>query len=295
MILRFTAPLLLALLPAFAQADAVVVTDDLGREVRLAEPARRIVSLAPHVTELLYAAGAGEQMVGAVSYSDYPEAAKALPRVGGYNKVDVEAVVALRPDLVIGWGEGNRPAERERLQALGIAVFVNDPHSLDDIAHSLERIGQLAGTSEVANAAANEFRERHAALKARYGSQTPVRVFYQVWHSPLMTVNGAHLISEAIRLCGGENVFAALPTLTPRIGTESVLAANPQAIVASGMDAARPEWLDDWRRWSDLTSVRNEHLFFIPPDLIQRHSPRILDGAERLCGQLEEVRTSGKQ
>lgn len=295
MILRFTAPLLLALLSAFAQADAVVVTDDLGREVRLAEPAQRIVSLAPHVTELLYAAGAGEQMVGAVSYSDYPEAAKALPRVGGYNKVDVEAVVALRPDLVIGWGEGNRPAERERLQALGIAVFVNDPHSLDDIAHSLERIGQLAGTSKVANAAANDFRERHAALKSRYTSQTPVSVFYQVWHSPLMTVNGAHLISEAIRLCGGENVFAALPTLTPRIGTESVLAANPQAIVASGMDAARPEWLDDWRRWSDLTAVRNEHLFFIPPDLIQRHSPRILDGAERLCGQLEEVRTSAKK
>ena len=295
MIHRFTTALLLTLLPAFALADGVVVTDDLGREVRLAEPARRIVSLAPHVTELLYAAGAGEQMVGAVSYSDYPDAAKGLPRVGGYNKVDVEAVVALRPDLVIGWGEGNRPAERERLQALGIAVFVNDPHSLDDIAHSLERIGQLAGTSKVANAAANDFRERHAALKARYGSQRPVRVFYQVWHSPLMTVNGAHLISEAIRLCGGENVFAALPTLTPRIGTESVLAANPQAIVASGMDAARPEWLDDWRRWSDLTSVRNEHLFFIPPDLIQRHSPRILDGAERLCGQLEEVRTSGKK
>jgi iron complex transport system substrate-binding protein len=290
MIHRLLAPLLLALLPALAQADAITVTDDLGREVRLAEPARRIVSLAPHVTELLYAAGAGEQVVGAVSYSDYPEAAKALPRVGGYHKVDVEAVLALRPDLVISWGEGNRPAERERLQALGIAVFVNDPHSLDDIARSLQRIGRLADTSATADAAADAFRARRAALEAKYARQTPVRVFYQVWHAPLMTVNGEHLISAVLHLCGGENVFAALPTLTPRIGTESVLAANPQAIVASGMDASRPEWLDHWRRWSDLTAVRNGHLFHIPPDLIQRHSPRILDGAEMLCGQLEEVR-----
>ncbi len=290
MIRRLVTPLLLALLPALAQADAITVTDDLGREVRLAEPARRIVSLAPHVTELLYAAGAGEQVVGAVSYSDYPEAAKALPRVGGYHKVDVEAVLALRPDLVIGWGEGNRPAERERLQALGIAVFVNDPHSLDDIAHSLQRIGRLAGTSATADSAAAAFRARRTALEAKHSNQPPVRVFYQVWHAPLMTVNGEHLISAVLRLCGGENVFAALPTLTPRIGMESVLAANPQAIVASGMDAARPEWLDDWRRWGDLAAVRNGHLFHIPPDLIQRHSPRILAGAEMLCGQLEEVR-----
>lgn len=292
MIRYLVTPLLLALLPTLAQAEAITVTDDLGRELRLAEPARRIVSLAPHVTELLYAAGAGEQVVGAVSYSDYPEAAKALPRVGGYHKVDVEAVLALRPDLVIGWGEGNRPAERERLQAMGLAVFVNDPHSLNDIARSLQRIGQLAGTSATADAAAAAFRARRAALEAKYARQPPVRVFYQVWHAPLMTVNGAHLISSVIRLCGGENVFAALPTLTPRIGMESVLATNPQAIVASGMDASRPEWLDDWRRWKDIPAVRNGHLFHIPPDLIQRHSPRILDGAERLCDQLEAVRAT---
>ncbi|MDX5444692.1 MAG: cobalamin-binding protein [Zoogloeaceae bacterium] len=290
MIRRLLTPLLVALLPALVQADAITVIDDLGREVRLTEPARRIVSLAPHVTELLYASGAGDYVVGAVSYSDYPEAARALPRVGGYHKVDVEAVIALRPDLVVGWGEGNRPAERERLQALGIPVFVNDPHSLDDIARSLRRIGRLAGTSATADAAAEAFRERLAALEAVHARRTPVRVFYQVWHSPLMTVNGEHLISEVIRLCGGDNVFATLATLTPRIGTESVLATNPQAIVASGMDASRPEWLDDWRRWGGLTAVRNGHLFHIPPDLIQRHSPRILDGAERLCGQLEEVR-----
>lgn len=292
MIRRLLPNLLLALLPALAQADAIAVIDDLGREVRLTEPARRIVSLAPHVTELLYASGAGDYVIGAVSYSDYPEAAKALPRVGGYHKVDVEAVIALRPDLVIGWGEGNRPAERERLQALGIAVFVNDPHSLDDIAHSLQRLGRLAGTSATADVAADAFRARRAALETKYASRPPVRVFYQVWHAPLMTVNGEHLISAVIRLCGGDNVFAALPTLTPRIGTESVLAARPQAIVASGMDASRPEWLDDWRRWKDVPAVRDGHLFHIPPDLIQRHSPRILEGAEQLCRQLEEVRKS---
>lgn len=290
MIHRFVVPALLALLPALACSAPVQVTDDRGRDITLAEPARRIVSLAPHITELLYAAGAGDYVVGAVSYSDYPEAAKALPRVGGYHKVDIEAVVALRPDLVIGWGEGNRSSERARLEALGTPVFLNEPHSLEDIARSLERIGQLAGTEGTANAAAEAFRSRLAALQQQYSGQTPVRVFYQVWHDPLITVNGQHLISSVISLCGGSNVFAELPMLTPRIGTESVLTADPETIIASGMDESRPEWLEGWRRWRALTAVRNDHLFHVPPDLLQRYSPRILDGATLMCDQLQAVR-----
>ena len=277
-------------LPSAARAE-VAITDDTGQRVVLAQPARRIVSLAPHVTELLFAAGAGDRVVGVVAYSDYPEAARALPQVGGYTQVDLEAIVALRPDLVVGWRSGNRDAHLGRLQALGIPVFLNEPRSLEDVAKSLEQFGRLAGSEAVAEGAASAFRARHAALAARYGGQPAVRTFYQIWDRPLMTINDAHLIADVIRLCGGRNVFGELSQLAPTIGVEAVLAANPEAIVASGMGEARPEWLDQWKRWAQLEATQRDNLFFIPPQLIQRHTPRILDGAEQLCAQLEDARS----
>lgn len=279
--------LLSAALPASAQ---IALTDDAGQHIVLAQPAQRIVSLAPHVTEVLFAAGAGKRVVGVVAYSDYPEAARALPQVGGYSQIDLEAVVGLRPDLVIGWRSGNRDAHLARLQAMGIPVYLNEPRSLDDVARSLEQFGRLAGSEPAANAAATAFRARHAALAARYAGQPQVRTFYQIWDRPLMTVNDEHLIADVIRLCGGGNVFGSLAQLAPKIGVEAVLAANPEAIVASGMGEARPEWLDQWARWPQLEATRHDNLFFIPPELIQRHTPRILDGAERLCAQLETAR-----
>jgi iron complex transport system substrate-binding protein len=277
-------------MPAPAAAE-LTIRDDTGRELRLPAPARRIVSLAPHVTEILFAAGAGARVVGAVAYSDYPDEARSLPRVGGYSNVDIEAVAALKPDLVIAWESGNRGAHLDRLEALGIPVYLNEARSFDDVARSLEAFGRLAGTEEVANRAATEFRTRRDALAARHRDRPPVRMFYQIWNQPLMTVNGEHLISDVIRLCGGENVFAHLAPLAPTIGIEAVLAANPEVIVASGMGDARPEWLDQWARWPGLAANRSGNLYFIPPDLIQRHTPRILDGAERLCAFLEEART----
>lgn len=279
----------LLVLSGLAWAD-VDLTDDHGKAVHLAQPARRIVSLAPHVTELLYAAGAGDRVVGAVQYSDYPEAAKKVARVGSYTAVDMEKVVALKPDLVVAWKSGNRDAHLDKLRGLGIPVFINEPRKIDDVARSLSQLGKLAGTEAVAEPAAKAFRERHAALAAKYSAQPKVRTFYEIWNRPLMTINGEHLIADVIRLCGGENVFAKLPVLAPAIDVEAVLAAQPEAIVASGMGEARPEWLDDWRKWSKLTAVARGNLFFIPPDQIQRHTPRILDGAERLCAQLEEAR-----
>ncbi|MDO9596811.1 MAG: cobalamin-binding protein [Azoarcus sp.] len=278
-------------LPVTATATEVRVTDDSGRELRLPQPARRIVSLAPHITELLFVAGAGKQVVGVVSYSDFPEAAKALPQVGGYTSVDMEAVAALKPDLVIAWKSGNRNAHLDRLAALGVPVYINEPRNLDDVARSLETLGHLAGSDAAAGAAAGEFRKRLAALRTRYASQPPVRTFYQVWDRPLMTINGVHLIGDVIRLCGGENIFAELTQLAPTVSVEAVLAANPEAVVASGMGEARPEWLDQWRRWPALSAAAADNLFFIPPAIIQRHTPRILDGATQLCEQLDAARS----
>ncbi len=287
---RLSIALLLILLAAGTARADIEVADDLGQTLRLARPAARIVSLAPHITELLFAAGAGERVVGAVQYSDYPEAAKKVARVGSYTAVDMEKVIALKPDLVVAWKSGNRDAHLDKLRGLGIPVFVNEPRRIDDVAKSLARLGRLAGSEAAGEAAAQAFRKRHAALAARYSARPPVRMFYEAWNRPLMTVNGEHLISDVIRLCAGDNVFAKLPVLAPVIDTEAVLATQPEVIVASGMGEARPEWLDDWRQWTKLPAVARGNLFFIPPDQIQRHTPRILDGAERLCGQLDEAR-----
>lgn len=277
----------LACLPARAE---IVMTDVSGATIKLAAPARRIVSLAPHITELLFAAGAGSHVVGNVEYGDYPPAARSLTKVGGYSRLDLEAIVALKPDLVMAWQSGNVPAAVSRLLAMGLNVHLSQSNRIEDIAGELERIGKLAGTEVTANSAATAFRERYARLAARYGQRPPVTVFYQIWKQPLMTINRDQIISDAIRLCGGRNVFAHLPILAPTVTVEAVIAANPEAIVASGMGDSRPEWLDDWRRWSTLAAVTGDNLYFIPPDLIQRHTPRILDGAEKFCTHLETVR-----
>lgn len=276
---------------ATAARGEIRVTDDAGTVVRLAAPAKRIVSLAPHITETLFAAGVGAAVVGSVDYADYPEAATRLPKVGGYTKLDLEAVAALKPDLVIGWQSGNVAGHIERLRALGLPLYLSQPGRIDDIARNLEHFGALAGNEAAGREAAARLRARHADLQQRFAGRPPVRVFYQAWKQPLMTVSGRQIISDVIRLCGGVNVFADLVGMAPNVSIEAVIAANPEAIVASGMGEERPEWLDDWRRWVQLTAVGRQNLFYIPPALIQRHTPRLLDGAERLCGQLDVARS----
>ncbi len=279
-----------ALLAALSARAQIAITDDAGRTVKLPAPAQRIVSLAPHVTENLFAIGVGERIVGTVDYSDYPEAAKKIPRIGGYSRLDLEAVAALRPDLVVAWQTGNNEAQMDKLRALGIPVLLTQSNRIEDVAASLERLGEATGTGAAARASAHAYRARVAALRTRYGSQPSVRTFYEVWHQPLTTIGGSQIISDAIRLCGGENIFAGLTSMAPKVGAEAVVAADPEAIVASGMGEARPEWLDQWRQWRAMTAVARNNLFFIPPALIQRHTPRLLDGAEMLCKHLETAR-----
>ena len=269
---------------------AISVVDDAGHRVTLVAPAKRIISLSPHVTELLYAAGAGEYIVGAVSYSDYPAAAKKLPRVGSYNAFDLEAIVALQPDLIVAWQSANPAAALEKLQALSIPVFFSEPRQLEDVAGNLERLGKLTASEAIANAASTVFRHKLLELRNRYRAVRAVSVFYQVWHRPLMTVNGEHIISQVIELCGGRNVFAGLPVLAPKISLEAVLREDPEVIVAGNSALNHPDWKDDWRRWPALQAVKNNHLFYVNPDIIQRHTPRILQGAEALCKQIETAR-----
>jgi iron complex transport system substrate-binding protein len=274
------------LLPAWAD---ISVTDDAGHPVVLEKPAQRIISLAPYITELLFAAGAGEAIVGVTEFSDYPEAARSLAQVGGGGGLDLEAIMALQPDLVVAWQSGNPRGQVERLQSLGITVFSSEPRRLQDVPETLRRFGRLAGTESVATVQADSFNHRCAELQEQYAQRPKVSVFYQIWEQPLMTLNGEHLFSDVLRLCGGENIFNALPTLAPQIDVEAVLLANPDVIVVAADDEGSP-LLAAWQRWPQLSAVKQGHVYAIQRDQLVRHSPRILDGAERLCELLDDVR-----
>lgn len=267
------------------------VQDDSGQTVRLEHAAERIISLAPSLTELLFAAGAGDKVIAVVEYSDYPEQARSLPRIGRHDLLDMERIVQLQPDLIVAWQSGNPRASIRRLQELGMTVYSAEPKSLDSIPSHIERLGILAGSSDIAAQASDNFRESLAALRSDYSQKTPVRTFYQVWNLPLITAGGNELINDIISLCGGENIFSELSMVAPKVSTEAVITRNPQAIVASGMDIERPEWLDDWLRWPDLDAVSAGNLFFIPPDYLQRHTPRALEGARQMCQYLDQARS----
>lgn len=269
--------------------DSIKVSDFAGRDVTLPAPARRIIALAPHIVENTFSAGAGERLVGVVSYSDFPPAAAKLPEVGSYQAWSLEAIVAQRPDLVLVWASGNGKDSLAMLQRLGIASYVSEPRRLEDIARTIRDIGVLAGTSEQAETEASRIEQGLEELRARRGHRADVSVFYQVWNQPLQTVNGEHLISDVIDLCGGRNIFAQERAIAPRVNIESVLARDPQVIVASGMDSARPEWLDDWLQYPSMRAVRDGNLFFVHPDLLQRPTARILQGARQLCRHLDSV------
>jgi iron complex transport system substrate-binding protein len=289
----------LALMSASHAHAAITVTDDAGSTVTLAAPAERVISLAPHVTELIYAAGGGAKLVGAVSYSDYPPEAKNIPRVGDNKSLDLERIVALKPDLIVVWRHGNAQQQLDKLRELHVPMFVSEPHKLDDVATNLVRLGALLGTSQAANAAASSYRADIAQLQARYAARPTVSVFYQVWDEPLMTLNGEHMVSDVIKLCGGRNVFAQLAPLVPTVSTEAVLAANPEAIVTASVGATVPDkplpGLDKWRKWPSLTAVARNNLFAIDGDLINRPAPRIAQGAAQLCEDLEVARSRRPQ
>jgi len=257
------------------------------------EPARRIVALSPHLVELAFAAGAGPLLVGAVEFSDEPVAARALPRVGDAFRLDLEALAATRPDLVLGWPSGNSPAVLDRLRRLGYRVVGLEPRRLSDIGDQIEAIGRLAGTDIPARTAAEAWRRGLTALEARYREARPGRVFFQISPQPLITVNREHFIGQAIELCGGENIFAAVSGLTPVVSVEAVVVEAPDVIVAAdftrgarGPASGSP--LDRWRHWKQLPAVASDRLHLIDPDLMDVPGPRLLAGISRLCEAINE-------
>ena len=281
--------LLLMLTASWASA-AISVRDGSGAVVTVARPAQRVATLAPHATELVFAAGAGARIVAAGDYSDYPPAAAAIPRVGSNRQIDTERLVALRPDLLVVWLGGNAERQLEPLRRLGVPVYQSAPTSLDDIANEVERLGQLTGTAATAQPAAAALRVRLAALAARYRDKPPVRVFYQVWEQPLYTLNGRQIVSDAIRLCGGVNVFADLAALAPTVSIEAVLQQNPEVIIRGARPGEQALGLAMWKAYPALLAAKRGNLYTVDADLMARAGPRMIAGAEALCVLLDEAR-----
>jgi iron complex transport system substrate-binding protein len=274
---------------AAVQAGAAVsVVDDTGRTVTLQQPARRIVSLAPHTTEILFAAGAGPYVIGVTEFSDYPPEAKKLPSVGNGVSLDLERILQLKPDLIVGWNNGNAGAQLVKFESLGIPLFKSEPHDFGTIASSLERLAHLAGTDATGNAAARDFRTKWKQLESAYGSRPKLRVFYQIWRSPLMTLNDATTPAAVLRLCGAVNIFGGLPQLAPTVSVEAVLKADPDVLAASLGENDDP--LAQWKRFPTMKAISRGNLILIDGNLLNRSGPRILDGAEIVCKQLDALR-----
>ena len=272
--------LLLVSQTAFA---AITVQDDRGHPLTLKQTPQRIISLAPHVTELLYAVGASAQLVGADAGSDNPTAAKQLPRIGDYSRVNFERVAALKPDLVIGWRSGNRAADIYRLRQMGIPVLLTDTQSLTDVTKLIQLIAQTTRHAQEGERAARAFEIRLNQLRAHYASTPPRRVFYQVWDQPLMTVGGQHWINDALTLCGGRNIFADLQGAAPLVSLEAVLTRAPEIII-SGDDA--PDRRSMWQRFPRLPAVQRRGLLRMDVDALHRPTPRVLDGVQILCAEI---------
>lgn len=267
--------------------------DDAGRAYAFNHTARRIISLSPNLTELIYAAGAGDKLLGVSAYSDYPEAARHLPVISDFARADLEAILSLKPDLILAWQSGNSRADVRRLEQLGIPVISLEARHFDDVARHILLLGQLAGTSSTAEAAAARYRRTLADLAARYQRRATLRVFYEIWHQPLMTVGKTQLISHALSVCGAQNIFADLSGLTPTVSEEALLAREPQLILVGGSAQEGQQRMAAWRAhpvFGPRIASGQIALQFVDADLLHRATPRLLQGVQALCANLDRLR-----
>jgi iron complex transport system substrate-binding protein len=290
--IRAVAAACLALAAQGATAQ-IALRDDRGTEVVLAGPATRIVALAPHLAEIAFAAGAGAKLVGVSAHTDHPADAAKLPVISDATHVDFEALALLKPDLVLAWRSGSRARDVAQLEAARLSRVLHRGGDAAGRPRLVRAFGRLAGTSAIADRRAGEIEAQLDALRSRHAGRPEVRVFYEIWHEPLMTVNGRHIVSGMLALCGGTNVFADAKPLTPVISREQVLAANPDAILLSAPPDQARETADSWRQFKTLRAVQRNQLHAMDPALVNRMGPRVVEGAEAICGTLERVRTAG--
>ena len=270
-------------------AHSIEVTDNFDRIITLEKPANRIISLAPHTTENLFSAGAGDRIIAVVEYSDYPEAANALPSLGSYAQFSIETIVSMQPDLIVAWRGGNNGEALDQLERLGMTIYYSEPRSFDDILVNIRNFSKLADSEDKMDPSVNQIMETITKNRKQFQDRSPVTVFYQVWSDPLMTLNGEHFITHVLEVCGAVNLFAELPIIAPRVDIESVIAANPDAIV-TGTNDDNPADMSMWHKWTSINAVKHNHFLFVDSDSMHRHTMRMLNSIEGFCRQIDTVR-----
>lgn len=281
------AMVLWSLIAAAHAAGSFTIADDLGKPITLPQLPERIISLAPSATEMLFAAGLGDRLIATVNYSDEPAAAKRVPRIGDITAVDMERLVALRPDLVVIWPGGGNPAQVDKITRLAIPAYRQQVNRLADIPVSLRRLGSLAPDKSVADRAARNLEAQLARLAQKYGGGAKqLRVFLEVWNHPLYTVGGTQLMSDALTLCGTQNLFRDLRELGPVVDIEAVIARNPDVIVAASPPGEAAGWLAEWKRFPSLAAVRTGRLIPFDDPNFNRLGPSVIPATEALCKAL---------
>ncbi len=263
------------------------VIDDAGHKIALQQPAKRIISLSPDMTELLFAAGAGKYIVGVMQGSDYPVAAKKIPVVADFSQLDREHIALLHPDLILVWAVGSLPQQLRWFS--GVPIYYFQPEKLMDIPRTLKHLGCLAGTENIANRAAEAFSQHIRHIQQHYQGAKKISVFYAVSQRPLITVTAKSWISDVISLCGGKNIFDDLLGVAPEVSTESVVLMNP-AVIFYG--STQKEWQVFWQRFPSLFAVRHQLLFSVAPDILERAGPRTLQGVESVCADIALARVA---
>jgi iron complex transport system substrate-binding protein len=273
-----------------AELPALQLQDDDQHTLQLMRPAQRIVSLAPGATAMLFAAGAGEHVVGTSAYSDEPEAARRIERVGDAQSFDLERILALHPDVVVVWSGGTSPTQLARMEGVGLRIYRHRLAQLDDIPASLARLGRLAGTQAAADAAAAQFTQRIAALRERYLQAPPATVLIQVWDRPIYTVGRTEIMTDVIHACGYRSLYEDLTDPGPAVTLESVLARDPQIILALPPDAtAGRDWVAAWRAYPSMRAVRSGSVVSWTDQRLSRLGPSIVDAAQDLCRALRQA------
>lgn len=276
----------LAVIFAFS-AHAYRIKDDLSHTISLAKPAQRIISLAPDITEILFAIGAGQKVIGVVSGCDFPKEAQKIPEVGSYSGIDLEKIISLHPDLIVTWSN-TFGRQLQVLKNLGIPIYTTQPRNLEDIPRTMKNLGQLTGTEQTANEIAKKFLQRIVMIQKRYQAEKSVTVFYQIGSYSLMTINKESWINQVISLCGGQNVFANTHSIAPEVSWEAVIVANPEVILSG---AHNSDWQKSFQKWPEIQAVKKGLLFPVNPDWMGRAGPRLLNAIDSVCQDLDEART----
>jgi iron complex transport system substrate-binding protein len=230
-----------------------------------------------------------------MSFSNYPEAAKKIPRIGSHNTISYESIAKIQPDLILAWGSGNGSEVINKLKSLGFSVYVSEPNKLEGVAATIRKLGILLDAKDKGENEANKFINRLSQLKENYSNRQKISVFYQMSDNPIMTLSGRHLISDVIELCGGFNIFSKAIPIALKVSLESLVRSDPQVVIAGTKKENEEKWLSEWANRISMKAVKNKQVYFIDPDLLIRHGPRIIEGTEKICNYLERSRNQEKK